>query len=110
MPRLPIDYSHRLQDLRTQRGENPYIFVRFQGVDESFWSQFHSDYYNSILYQDGKHGTKPPLFIHKYMVLKKLREHQNAEVDAMLAKLDELRILPLMTFQYDWNEEILCQF
>jgi hypothetical protein len=44
------------------------------------------------------------------MVLKKLREHQNAEVDAMLAKLDELRILPLMTFQYDWNEEILCQF
>jgi hypothetical protein len=38
MPRLPIDYSHRLQDLRTQRGENPYIFVRFQGVDERFWS------------------------------------------------------------------------
>jgi hypothetical protein len=40
--------------------------------------------------------------------MKKLREHQNAKVDAMLNHLDEWRILPLMTFQHNWNEEILC--
>jgi hypothetical protein len=44
------------------------------------------------------------------VVLDSLKQHNHPEIDALVSKLDEWRILPLMTFQKPWNAEIICQF
>jgi hypothetical protein len=49
-PHLWVDYRKRVQDLKIQRSENPYNFIKFVGVEERFWSQFHQDYYHSVLF------------------------------------------------------------
>jgi hypothetical protein len=34
----------------------------------------------------------------------------NPKIHRLVADLDAWRLLPLMTFQHNWNEEIICQF
>ena len=48
-----MDYSERRRagDLRLQRLENPYLFVRDDSVDRRFWSRFQQDYYMSIIWK-----------------------------------------------------------
>jgi len=109
-PWLGIDYKKRLVDLRNQRSENPYKFVKFEGVEERFLSQFHNDFYESVLYKTSKVTKNGPLFQHKYVVLKSLQEFNHPKVTILIHKLEEWRILPLMTFEKNWNEEIIFQF
>jgi hypothetical protein len=107
---LWVDYRKRVADLKLQRSENPYEFVEDPSVDERFWSRFHNDYYYSVLYQEGKCGTKAPLFPHKHVVIDSLHHHNHPEINDLVTKLDEWCLLPLMTFEKSWNEEIICQF
>jgi len=107
LPRLGIDYKKRLVDLRHQRSENPYKFIKFEGVEERFWSQFHNDFYESVLYKASKVTKNGPLFQHKYVVLKSLQEFNHPEVNALINRLEEWRILPLMTLEKNWNDEII---
>ena len=61
-PQLGIDYKKHLVDLRNQCSENPYKFMKFEGVEEWFWSQFHNDFYESVLYKANKVTKNGPLF------------------------------------------------
>jgi len=70
----------------------------------------HNDFYSSVLYEASKTTKNGQVFQYKYVVLKSLQEFDHPKVTALIAKLEEWRILPLMTFQMDWNEEILYQF
>jgi hypothetical protein len=84
---LGIDYKKRLVDLRNLCSENPYKFIKFEGVEERFWSQFQNDFYESILYKASKATKNGPLFQHKYVVLKSLQEFNHPEVTALIHKL-----------------------
>jgi hypothetical protein len=53
--------------------------------------------------KDGIHGLITPIINHKAPTLSSLQGHHHPEVDALIAKLEEWRILPLMTFKHNWN-------
>jgi hypothetical protein len=61
-PSFPVDYSKRAGDLREQRRENPYQFVRNPSVDLYFWSRMHLDYYYKVLFKSGQRGSSLPIF------------------------------------------------
>lgn len=107
---LFVDYNKRVEDLKIQRSENPYQFVKDPSVEERFWSRFHSDYYFTVLYKHGRSGSKAPIFQHKCLLLSSLKAHDHPEMTQLLSDLDDWRLLTLMTFQHSWNEEIICQF
>jgi hypothetical protein len=90
------------------REENPFMWSKFEAVDDRFWSQFHKDYYESICMKDGMHDPTTPIINHKAPTLSSLQGHHHPEVDALIAKLEEWHILPLMTFKHSWNIEIIC--
>lgn len=103
IPRLAIDYMKQKRDVRRMRQENPFQWCKFQGVEERFWSQFHHDYYLSVC-------MPKSVIQHKAPVRESIERHDHPDLNPMLAKLDEWRILPLMTFKHHWNTEILMQF
>jgi hypothetical protein len=109
-PSLPVDYSKRAGDLRVQRSENPYQFIRNPSVDVRFWSRMHSDYYYKVLFKSGQRGSSPPIFQHKWVQRTSLDNLNNPDIHRLVADLDACRLLPLMTFQHNWNDEIICQF
>jgi hypothetical protein len=109
-PSLPVDYSKRVGDLREQRSENPYQFIRNPNVDLRFWSRMHLDYYYKVLFKSGQHGSTPPIFHHKWVQRASLDNMNNPDIYRLVADLDAWRLLPLMTFQHNWNDEIICQF
>jgi hypothetical protein len=92
------------------REENPFMWSKFEAVDDRFWSQFHKDYYESVCMKDGIHGLTTPIINHKAPTLSSLQGHHHLEVDALIANLEEWHIMPLMTFKHSWNTEIICQF
>jgi hypothetical protein len=61
-PSLLVGYSKRAGDLRVQRSENPYQFIRNPSVDLRFWSRMHSDYYYKVIFKSGQRGSSPPIF------------------------------------------------
>jgi hypothetical protein len=92
------------------RQDNPFAWSKFEGVDDRFWSQFHNDYYSSVCMKTGIRGLTTPIIMHKASTLLSLQSHNHPEIDALIQRLEDWCILPLMTFKHDWNSEILCQF
>jgi hypothetical protein len=68
----------------------------------------HSDYYYKVLFKSGQRGSSPPIFQHKWVQCTSLDNLNNPEIHRLVADLDAWRLLPLMTFQHNWNEEIIC--
>jgi hypothetical protein len=60
--------------------------------------------------KDGLYGLTTPIIMHKAPTLNSLKGHYHAEIDALIERLEEWRILPLMTFKHEWNIEVICQF
>jgi len=110
IPRCPIDYKVQSSDVKRMRQDNPFAWSKFEGVDDRFWSQFHNDYYSSVCMKTGIRGLTTPIIMHKASTLLSLQSHNHPEIDALIQRLEDWCILPLMTFKHDWNSEILCQF
>jgi hypothetical protein len=66
---------------------------------------FHSDWYRSI-YLNKKTLVVPTKEVNwEWMAAKK-----NSIFDKINATCDELEMAKMMSFKYDWNEKIICQF
>jgi hypothetical protein len=107
VPRRAIEYRKQARDMRIMRQDNPYRWIKFEGVEGRFWSQFHHDYYVFICLKDGIRGSTSPHVQHKAPSLESLREHDHPEVNALIDKLAKWRLLDLMTIKKNWNTEIL---
>jgi len=79
--------------------DNPFAWSKFEGVDDRFWSKFHNDYYLSVCMKRGIRGLTTPIIMHKAPTLLSLQSHNHPEVDALIQRLEDWHILPLMTFK-----------
>jgi hypothetical protein len=76
-----------------------------QSTYPRFWSLFHSDWYRSI-YLHKKTLVVPTKEVNWDWIAAK----KNSIFNKIKATCDELEMTPLMSFKYDWNEELFCQF
>ena len=59
---LPVDYCHKVRDIRRQRGQNLYAEdEKDLWLEYHFWHPFHYDFYDSILYRRFLKKKEPPV-------------------------------------------------
>jgi hypothetical protein len=78
-----------------------------EGSDPRFWSYFHADWYQSV------YESKQTLVVlMQWMDWTFLEKHKKScpTVKDVIDMCDYHRLKKIMTFWYDWNEEVILQF
>jgi hypothetical protein len=76
-----------------------------QSRDPRFWSLFHSDWYRSIYLNKGE-----PMVETQWVNWDSMANKRHTIFNEIKATCDELEMTKMMSFKYDWNKEIICQF
>ena len=96
--------SALLQDMRFQ---NPTFRVRDVRIDGNrFWTLLHVDFYNSVILPK-KHQ---PILHQRFINWSGCEAIGDPEMTQTLRACEQKRMKTIMTFQYDWNDEIIAQF
>jgi hypothetical protein len=101
-----IRYSKKTKQGTINTGREALVYEGSkQSADLHFLSLFHSDWYRSIYL-----NKKTPVVPTKEVNWKWMSAKKNSIFDKIKATCDELEMTKMMSFKYDWNEEIICQF
>jgi hypothetical protein len=76
-----------------------------QCTDQRFWSYFHSDWYRSIYLH-----KKKPVVETKWVNWEWMETRGNPHFNRIKATCDQLEMTDMMSFKYNWNNEIIYQF
>jgi hypothetical protein len=96
--------SALLQDMRFQ---NPTFRVRDVKIDGNrFWTLLHVDFYNSVILPK-KHQ---PILHQRYINWDGCEAIGDPKMTQALRAYERKRMKTIMTFQYDWNDEVIAQF
>lgn len=104
--RARTDYKKQLKAVQKCRSSYPYSVPKNKDVDYRFWNEFHSDYYQSVLFN----SKKSKIHHMKYIDWSYLESMGNSDVDDVIAACKRFNLYNLMGFKYDWNREIILQF
>jgi hypothetical protein len=93
-----------LQDMRFQ---NPTFRVRDVRIDGNrFWTLLHVDFYNSVILPK-KHQ---PILHQRFINWDGCEAIGDPGMTQALRAYERKRMKTIMTFQYDWNDEVIAQF
>jgi hypothetical protein len=96
--------SALLQDICFQ---NPTLRVRDVRIDGNcFWTRQHVDFYNYVILPK-KHQ---PILHQRYINWEGCEAIGDPEMTQALRACERKRMKNIMTFQYDWNDEVIAQF
>jgi hypothetical protein len=83
---------------------DPYTTQNIMGIDYRFWNVFHSNFYvTSILT-----SKKWKICKMQYIYFNELQDKEEPEFNTAISICDRFELSDLMSFRYDWNEEILA--
>jgi hypothetical protein len=105
------DYSNNALDVREQREEDVYRYLKGEGLEAGFWCDFHRDFYQTVI-RNPKLASKNMVPIVKmcYINWKYYKDFNNTVFNSVIEKCKEVGLYDLMGFRYNWNKEILAQF
>jgi hypothetical protein len=93
--------------LQEKRYANPRRFVRDDRIDDNhFWVLFHVDFYNSVI-MSKKHQ---PIILQHPIDCEECENMGDPDLTNALQKCESKGMWDIMTFTYDWNNEIIVQF
>jgi hypothetical protein len=96
--------SALLQDIRFQ---NPALRIRDARIDGNrFWTLHHVDFYNSVILPK-KHQ---PILHQRYINWEGCEVIGDPKMSQALRACERKKMKNIMTFQYDWNDEVIAQF
>jgi hypothetical protein len=105
----PVDYcskggSAMLQD---KRYANPCLFVRDDRIEGNhFWVLFYVEFYNSVIMAK-KHQ---PIILQRPINWTECENMENLDLTRALQACESKGMKNIMTFAYDWNNEVISQF
>jgi len=110
-PPLPVDYRHRVKDIRYHRGRNLYAEdEKDLRLEYRFWHPFHYDFYDSILYRKFLKKKEPPVLQVKCIDAYSLGKYKEPELQQMIRDIQSMGLSYLLEFRKNWNNELICQF
>ena len=81
-PPLPVDYRHRVKDIRYNRNMNLYAEdEKDLRLEYRFWHPFHYDFYDSILYRKFLKKREPPVLQMKCIDAYSLGKYKEPELE-----------------------------
>jgi hypothetical protein len=82
-----------------------YNLVKERGTDERFWTFFHQDWYQTMLYLKSSSVVK-----HQYVDIEYMRNKKDMHFNMILEACDLHGITDLLQFRHNWNQEIISEF
>jgi hypothetical protein len=104
--RMPHKYSRKTkQEIINQNHGHPVYDYDHQSSDLRLWSHFHMDWYNSAY-----RYAKKLVVETKWVNWEWMATRRHTIFNQIKAASDVLEMTKTMSFKYDWNNEIMCQF
>ena len=75
-------------------------------MDYRFWKEFHSKFYASVILN----SKKSKIVKMQYVDWEEMKEKNEPEFNRVIRACENFGISDLMSFRYNWNEEMLAQF
>jgi hypothetical protein len=82
-----------------------YNLVKERGTFERFWTFFHQDWYQTVLYPKSS-----PVVKQKYVDIEYMRNKKDMHFNRILEACDLHGITDLLQFRHNWNQEIISEF
>jgi hypothetical protein len=87
------------------RNKPCYSSSKERGTDERFWTFFHQDWYQTMLYPKSS-----PVVKQQYVDIEYMRKKKNMHFNRVLEACDLHGITDLLQFRHNWNQEIISEF
>jgi hypothetical protein len=87
------------------RNDACYNLVKERGTDERFWTFFHQDWYQTLLY-----SKSSPVVKQQYMDIEYMRNKKDMHFNRILEACDLHGITDMLQFRHNWNQEIISEF
>jgi hypothetical protein len=101
-----VNYSKEdPMNLITLRNRPCYNSHKKKGTDERFWTLFHQDWYQSVLYP-----MTSPVMKHQWVHIDYMRNKKDIHFNRILEACDFHGITDLLFFHYNWNQEVITEF
>jgi hypothetical protein len=104
-------YSKNALAAREQREDDVYRYLKGEGLEASFWCDFHRDFYQTVI-RNPKLVAKimVPIVKMRYIDWKYYEDLNNTVFNSVIEKCKEVGLYDFMGFHYNWNKEILARF
>ena len=99
-----INYAGKHKMVEKARDENPYEQPKDLGFDYRFWNEFHSNFYASVIFN----SKKSKIVKIQYVDWEELHAKNEPEFNKVIKAYDHFGLSELMSFRYNWNEEVLA--
>ena len=110
-PPLPVDYYHRVKDIRYNRNMNLYAEdEKDLRLEYHFWHPFHYDFYDSILYRKFLKKKEPPVLQMKCIDAYSLGKYKEPELEQLVQDIKSMGLSYLLEFRKHWNNNLIYQF
>jgi hypothetical protein len=87
------------------RSKACYNLVKEWGTNERFWTFFHQDWYQTVLYPKSSLVIKQ-----QYVDIEYMRNKKDTYFNRILEACDLHGITDLLLFRHNWNQEIISEF
>jgi hypothetical protein len=87
------------------RNKPCYNSSKERGADERFWTFFHQDWYQTMLYLKSS-----PVVKQQYVDIESHRNKKDMHFNKVLETCDLHEITELLQFRHNWNQEIIAEF
>jgi hypothetical protein len=87
------------------RNKACYNLVNERGIDERFWTFFHKDCYQTVLYLKSS-----PIVKQQYVDIEYMRNKKDMHFNMILEACALYGITDLLQFRHNWNQEIISEF
>ena len=104
-----VNYKSDPKVVRKEQREDPEQYNKMS-LDDCFWSIFHQNYYESILYPRIDENPQKFALKAQYLDWNHLIRSTDPVFQAVAKAIEDKGLQHLVTFQYDWCNEILAQF
>jgi hypothetical protein len=87
------------------RNKACYNLVKERGTNERFWTFFHQDWYQTVLYPKSS-----PVVRQQYVDIEYMRKKRDMHFNRIPKACDLHGITDLLQFRHNWNQEIISEF
>jgi hypothetical protein len=101
-----LNYARKQKMVEEAREDNTYEQPKDLGVGYKFWNEFHSNFYASMIFN----SRKSKIVKMQYVDWEEIKDKDDPEFNKVIKACEHFGLTNIMSFQYNWNEEVLAQF
>ena len=101
-----INYAGKQKLVEEAHENNPYEQPKDLGINYMFWNEFHSNFYAPVIFN----SKKSKIIKMQYVDWEEMKNKNEPEFNRVIRACENFGLFDLMSFRYNWNEEVLAQF